>query len=283
MSRWNRRNMAVTEELLQGSGVFQDVFADFDSDAFLERIVARAARGTRTPRPAATPPDHCTPAGEIPPVPPAAPAAPAAREEVPAYREAAQRLEALSAKVVSTPDAVAAMSRLVDSPRTDPAGALTFACLLYLSGSAEGAEFWWRFASGAGVATAAYCLYLHHTQSSEEEMARFWFDQAHRLHHQAGESLYPRIDTAPPTPVTSTHYTPQSLVTATVAAPLSGDDEVTDPALGSGQFLRWAIDHLTTADAVLRLDVHTDDDYGSVPRPDPALATELRKHLEHSH
>ncbi|MFF2026690.1 hypothetical protein ACFVW2_33485 [Streptomyces sp. NPDC058171] len=279
----NRRNLARTDELLQGAGVFLDAFADLDSDALLERIVARAAR---TPRPADTPPGHRAPAGETPPPPLAAPAAPAAREELPAYREAAQRLEALSAKVVSTPAAVAAMSRLVDSPRTDPAGALTFACLPYLSGCAEGADFWWRFASGAGVATAAYCLYLHHTQSSEEEMARFWFDQAHRLHHQAGESLYPRIDTAPPTPVADSHYTPASLitVTTTIEAGMTGpDDEMADPAVGSGQFLHWAIDHLTAADAVLRLDVHTDDDHGAVPRPDPALAVELIKHLEHGH
>jgi hypothetical protein len=134
VSRWNRRNLARTDELLQGAGVFRDAFADLDSDALLERIVARAAR---TPRPADTPPGHRA-----------------------------------------------------------PAGALTSARLLYLSGCAEGAGFWWRFASGAGVATAAYCLYLHHTQSSEEEMARFWFGQAHRLHHQAGASLYPRPDPA---------------------------------------------------------------------------------------
>ncbi|ANW22703.1 hypothetical protein BB341_30525 (plasmid) [Streptomyces clavuligerus] len=88
-------------------------------------------------------------------------------------------------------------------------------------------------------------------------MARFWFDQAHRL-HQAGTSRCPRIDTAPPAPVTS------SLVTATAAlgAGMPGrDNEGADPAVGTGQFLRWAINHLTTADAVLRLDVYTDDSH----------------------
>ncbi|WP_231631066.1 hypothetical protein, partial [Streptomyces clavuligerus] len=55
-----------------------------------------------------------------------------------------------------------------------------------------------------------------------------------------------------------------SLVTATAAlgAGMPGrDNEGADPAVGTGQFLRWAINHLTTADAVLRLDVYTDDSH----------------------
>ncbi|MFI5621797.1 hypothetical protein [Streptomyces sp. NPDC051567] len=53
--------------------------------------------------------------------------------------------------------------------------------------------------------------------------------------------------------------------------------------LGSGQFLTWAMEHLEIADAVLRLESHTDDDYGPVPRPDPALAAELEEHMTHTH
>ncbi|WP_329564455.1 hypothetical protein OG711_38675 (plasmid) [Streptomyces uncialis] len=276
-----KERLARADELLRGAEVLQDAFADLDSDALLERIARRAARrrpsgepgrggGHRAPAVepgAVSPRPRCSPAGAFP-----------------LYRRAAARLEALSVTVVTGPDTVAALARFDNAPRIEPAGALTFACLLYLSDRPEGAQFWWQFAAGAGVATAAYCLYLHHTQCSEEEMARFWFDQAHRLHHHTGAGLYPRIDIVPPTPLAGGHCPQRSLV-ATVAggAPAEPDKEITDPSLGSGHFLSWAMEHMELAYAVLRLDIDHDDDYGPVPRPDPALAAELEEHLEHSH
>ncbi|MGF0174447.1 hypothetical protein ACQF36_29245 [Streptomyces sp. Marseille-Q5077] len=43
----------------------------------------------------------------------------------------------------------------------------------------------------------------------------------------------------------------------------------------SGLSGHWALEHLKITDAVYRLESATDDDYGSVPRPDPSLADEL--------
>ncbi|MFJ3164343.1 hypothetical protein [Streptomyces kanasensis] len=110
----------------------------------------------------------------------------------PVYRRAAMNLEALSSRVLRDPDTVEAMAQLANErSRIEPAGALTFACLLYLSDRSEGAQFWWQFAAGAGVTTAAYCLYLHHTQYSEDDMARFWYRQARRAH--AAPRVHPAL------------------------------------------------------------------------------------------
>jgi hypothetical protein len=48
------------------------------------------------------------------------------------------------------------MALLVDDrPTIEPCGALAFACLLYLAGRHEAAQFWWQFAAGADSSTAA--------------------------------------------------------------------------------------------------------------------------------
>ncbi|MYY12438.1 hypothetical protein GT204_26905 [Streptomyces sp. SID4919] len=67
------------------------------------------------------------------------------------------------------------------------------------------------------------------------------------------------------------------------AGPADPDKEITDPPPADGRLLRWAMEHMELAYAVLRLDIDHDDDYSPVPRPDPALAAELEEHLEHSH
>lgn len=115
-------------------------------------------------------------------------------------------------------------------------------------------------------------------------MAHFWADQADRLAEGDGNSLYPRIDIAPPPLPSNGYYTPRTIVAAVVAItdPREQDD-ITDPALGTGRLLSWAFDHAKIADAVQRLESHTDEDYGPVPQPDPALAAELEEHMEHSH
>ncbi|WP_399208325.1 hypothetical protein [Streptomyces sp. SLBN-118] len=68
----------------------------------------------------------------------------------------------------------------------------------------------------------------------------------------------------------------------TAIAPLRHGDRVDDPSCGTGGMLSWALDHFKLADAVCRLEADTDEDYGLVPRPDPALAVELEEHMEHA-
>lgn len=139
----NRKDqLAHTDARLQDAEVLTDAFAGFDSGAFLDRIAHRAKNRGSGSRAGGDPED--VGADRF--------------GGVPRYRQAAARLETLSSKVVTTPDTVEAMTRFDNAPRIDPASALTFACLLYLSDCPEGAQFWWQFAVGAGVPTAAYCL-----------------------------------------------------------------------------------------------------------------------------
>ncbi|MEU2931196.1 hypothetical protein ABZ636_40455 [Streptomyces sp. NPDC007251] len=269
-----------TDNLLQHAEVFGFDFDDADSEAMLSRIARRAALSRATDAM-----DECARRAKAeapgPPRPEPLPSNP------PVHRRAATNLVELSCRVVSDPDTVEAMSQLVnEGSRIEPAGALTFACLLYLSGRSEGAQFWWQFAARAGVTTAAYCLYLHHTQYSEDDMARFWYREALALHHHTGSDLYPRIDTHPPTPFSedcSASASPSASRTAVAAiAPLRSGDRADDRACATGGVLSWALDHFKIADAVCRLEADTDEDYGLVPRPDPALAVELEEHMEHA-
>ncbi|MCX5063745.1 hypothetical protein OG895_43415 [Streptomyces sp. NBC_00201] len=251
-------------------------FDDAESAAMLSRIARRAlSRATDAM-------DECARlvTAEAPgrPRPEPMPANP------PVYRRAAMNLADLSCRVVRDPDTVEAMAQLVNSrSRIEPAGALTFACLLYLSDRSEGAQFWWQFAAGSGVATAAYCLYLHHTQCSEDDIARFWYRQALTLHHHTGGDLYPRIDTEPPTPLTNSCHTPRAVAAAIAAiTPLASGDRADVPTCATAGVFSWALDHFKLADAVCRLEADSDEDYGLVPRPDPALAVELEEHMEHA-
>ncbi|MFF7189596.1 hypothetical protein ACFZAR_31185 [Streptomyces sp. NPDC008222] len=266
-----------TNNLLQHAQVPGFDFDDADSDAMLSRIARRAALSRATDAM-----DEC--ARRFKAEAPSPPRPEPVHSNPPVYRRAATNLVELSCRVVRDPDTVEAMAQLVNErSRIEPAGALTFACLLYLSDRSEGAQFWWQFAAGAGVATAAYCLYLHHTQYSEDDMARFWYREALALHHHTGSDLYPRIDTEPPTPLTE-GCTPSHAVAAAIAAiaPLRHGDRVDDPACATSGVLSWALDHFKIADAVCRLEADTDEDYGLVPRPDPALAIELEEHMEHA-
>ncbi|MEV7797043.1 hypothetical protein AB0O68_34580 [Streptomyces sp. NPDC087512] len=265
-----------TDNLLQHARVTGLDFSDAESDAMLSRIARRAALSQATDAM-----DECArrvkaEAGRSRPEPIAS--------NPPVYRRAAMNLAELSCRVVRDPDTVEAMAQLVNErSRIEPAGALTFVCLLYLSDRSEGAQFWWQFAAGAGVATAAYCLYLHHTQYSEDDMARFWYRQALTLHHHTGSDLYPRIYTQPPTPLTESCSPPRAVAATMVAVTQqSPGDCVDDPARATVGVLSWALDHFKIADAVCRLEADTDEDYGLVPRPDPALAVELEEHMEHA-
>ncbi|WP_086710915.1 hypothetical protein [Streptomyces antimycoticus] len=248
-----RDELAYIDATLPMAEVLADAFSDFDYEASLKRI-ARLAVSRVTDKM-----DHCARMVQ-------AESGSRARPQnygLPVYRQAAAELDRLSSEVVRDPDTVDAMARLVDDrSRIEPAGALTFACLLYLSDRHEGAQFWWQFAAGAGVATAAYCLYLHHAQYSEDDMAQFWYCQAFLLHHPVGDDLSSVIAIGPPTPLSPA---PRPVAAATAAVPAETSS--------------WALDHAKLADAVCRLDASTDEDYGHVPRPDPALAAELEEHF----
>ncbi|WP_326615284.1 hypothetical protein OG949_41040 (plasmid) [Streptomyces scopuliridis] len=104
--------------------------------------------------------------------------------------QAGQMLAVVSRWAINEPDAAAHMSEVVEDPGTgelltverldaDGAadGAMVFACLLYLTGHPESAQFWWQFAAGAESRTAAYCLHLHHRHLQEFREARQWYQQ----------------------------------------------------------------------------------------------------------
>ncbi len=85
-------------------------------------------------------------------------------------------LRTLSCDLLNNDNIRTSLTRLVDD-FTDVEGALYFACLLHLVQETEKAAWWWRFASGAGNVTAAYCLYLLHLSRSELQDADHWVSQ----------------------------------------------------------------------------------------------------------
>ncbi|MEV6670009.1 hypothetical protein [Streptomyces sp. NPDC051162] len=187
------------------------------------------------------------------------------------HERAASELGSLSARVIHDRAAVASMALLVDDPAIEPDGALAFACLLYLADRHDGAAFWWRFAAGAGAATAAYCLYLHHLQRSERGSAQWWLVQATDLHRQGGAWILgePPARTPGDTP-------PSRYGVVESAAPRLPWEPKPQRTLTAAAEERWhggVSPHLTAA--VRRLETDSDADYGLVPRPDPVLAAEL--------
>ncbi|MFF0094674.1 DUF6207 family protein [Streptomyces canus] len=59
-----------------------------------------------------------------------------------------------------------------------PQWAWILGCLLQLAEEDDGAQFWWQYAAGAGVAAAAYCLHLHHRALGDDHAAAFWHEQS---------------------------------------------------------------------------------------------------------
>ncbi|MET7621317.1 hypothetical protein [Streptomyces sp. NPDC005408] len=96
--------------------------------------------------------------------------------------QAGQRLAVVSRWILNGPGAATHVDRLAEGPTATPVeeeqldvdGALVFACLLYLTGHPESAQFWWQLAAGAGHRAAAYCLHLHHLALGESREARHW-------------------------------------------------------------------------------------------------------------
>ncbi|MGA5820143.1 hypothetical protein ACPC54_20030 [Kitasatospora sp. NPDC094028] len=90
------------------------------------------------------------------------------------HEQAAFELGLVVALVLGAPEASHGLDLLVNARRIQPEGAEVFGALLYATGRAEGAEFWWRFAAGSGSGTAAYCLHLHHLTLGETDDADYW-------------------------------------------------------------------------------------------------------------
>ncbi|MEX2981217.1 hypothetical protein [Streptomyces sp. C36] len=99
--------------------------------------------------------------------------------------QAGQRLGVVARWILNQPDAAHHVDSLVqdgpDAPveedSLDVEGAVVFACLLYLTGHPESAQFWWQLAAGAGHRAAGYCLHLHHLSLGEAREAAHWRHQ----------------------------------------------------------------------------------------------------------
>ncbi|MFI1582741.1 hypothetical protein [Embleya sp. NPDC020630] len=130
---------------------------------------------------------HCSPAermiDRIAATDPGTPAPSWARSE---HEQAAHELGVTAVLVLNRPGAAASLSRLVDTRRIDPEGALVYGCLLHIAGRVDAAQFWWQFAAGGGSYTAATCLCLLHRGLGEWRDAQYWRDQVPLLEEQAG-------------------------------------------------------------------------------------------------
>ncbi|MDN3294923.1 hypothetical protein QWM81_12845 [Streptomyces ficellus] len=110
--------------------------------------------------------------------------------------EAGKRLAVVSRWILNEPDAAVHVDRLAEDTdgtqrgeeHLDVDGALVFACLLYLTGHPESAQFWWQLAAGAGHRAAAYCLHLHHLALGESREAQHWL---HKVTHYVVDSEAP--------------------------------------------------------------------------------------------
>ncbi|MFH8790942.1 hypothetical protein [Streptomyces roseoverticillatus] len=99
--------------------------------------------------------------------------------------QAGHRLQVVARWILNQPDAAHHVDSLVqdrpDAPaeedNLDVEGATVFACLLYLTGHPESAQFWWQLAAGAGHRAAGYCLHLLHLSLGESREAAHWRHQ----------------------------------------------------------------------------------------------------------
>ncbi|UNO43528.1 hypothetical protein [Streptomyces sp. MST-110588] len=156
---------ATIEDLLADAAVPVSSAASFDVAGALRRLATDAAQ-------ASPPPDMARAA------------------------QAGQRLAVVSRWILNEPDAAVHVDRLAtDTVGTergeehlDVEGALVFACLLYLTGHPESAQFWWQLAAGAGQRAAAYCLHLHHLALGESREAQHWL---HEVTHSVVDSDAP--------------------------------------------------------------------------------------------
>ncbi|MFB8040257.1 hypothetical protein ACFC8F_03020 [Streptomyces hydrogenans] len=93
---------------------------------------------------------------------------------------AGRQLSTVCRWAINAPGAPGDISRLADAPARgtagefDEDGAAVFACLLFLTGHPESAQFWWQLSAGAGNRIAAYCLHLRHLALGEHREAAHW-------------------------------------------------------------------------------------------------------------
>ncbi|MFI6582860.1 hypothetical protein [Embleya sp. NPDC050493] len=94
------------------------------------------------------------------------------------HEQAAHELGVTAVLVLNRRGAAASLSRLVDTRRIDPEGALVYGCLLHIAGRVDAAQFRWQFAAaGGGSYTAATCLCLLHRGLDEWRDAQYWREQ----------------------------------------------------------------------------------------------------------
>jgi hypothetical protein len=171
-------------------------------------------------------------------------------------------LDLICAQVLSTPQAAASLtslSQLGDTRHVEPEGALVFACLLHLIGREEGALFWWKFAAGGEIHTAARCLALHCQSNADFAIADLWREQADDLLVQQQGEGDPKPALPAPQPLLPDHIARRLLEQCRCGV---------QPRLPAA----WE-------DAVNRLVIEYDDaDYGECPQPSPQLPYALGTH-----
>ncbi|MFJ7590715.1 hypothetical protein ACIQZO_25690 [Streptomyces sp. NPDC097617] len=96
---------------------------------------------------------------------------------------AGHQLSTMCRWAINAPDAAGHISRLAEVPtpgtkaELDVEGAGVFACLLFLTGHPDSAQFWWQLSAGAGNRLAAYCLHLRHLALGEQREAAHWLHE----------------------------------------------------------------------------------------------------------
>ncbi|WP_410535234.1 hypothetical protein [Streptomyces sp. KL2] len=227
------------DALLEGAEILGGEYDDYDPAAARERI-ARAL--TAVPS-RAQPPTHPDIGWRYRTV----------------HEQAAHDLDLAISLVVGSPGAAQSLARLVDHRRTEPEGALVFACLLHLVGHRDAAQFWWQFAAGGGSRTAAFCLCLHHRRLGEFRDADYWRRQAALLGSARSAARAPRNTAA--VPGLRGFLLPDAIRRDLLSQCHRGRHPRLPPAVEA---------------VVNRLRVAGDDeDYGEIPRPEPGLPDEL--------
>lgn len=184
----------------------------------------------------------------------------------PVHDQAVHDLRELCTLVIRGSRAARTIAGLVNSARIEPDGALTFACLLHLTGHEDGAQFWWQFSAGAGKSTSALCLHLLHLQRGEMREAEHWAREATSLDAVRQPAQPTRLFYARTGPHRALYRCGHTTVESMLLRALNA---LGDPAPLTGS---WAS---ALSAAVRRLRVVPDLDYGQIPRPDPTLASSL--------
>lgn len=94
---------------------------------------------------------------------------------------AARDLRTLSSWAIHDNRAAHHIAGLAATHQLEPASSMTYACLLYLAGCDDQAEFFWQFSAGADTPAAAECLTLLHLTRGELRTAHHWARQAANL------------------------------------------------------------------------------------------------------